>query len=264
MVRQRRNDALMLQSASEVVVCSPALAASRGLHRPVHLIPNGVDLVALRRPQPRPADLPSGPVALYQGSLSVGRLDIDLCVDIGRRIAGRASLVFVGPNSLSPASDARLRHAGAILLGARPSASMAGYMQHADALIVPHEVNAFTESLDPIKAREFVAIGRPTVSTPVAGFRDLDPPVRIASREHFVDELLDVLSTPMAPGPGPMPSPPATWQQRAVAFLAVLDAAADSSSDRRPGPTGAGARRHRLTPSAYLLLRSVAKSTQRD
>ena len=105
-------------------------------------------------------------MVLYQGTLNDGRLDIDLCVEIAERLAGQASVVFVGPSSLSPLSDDRLRRAGAILLGARPSAAMPGYMQHADALIVPHEVNPFTESLDPIKAREFVAVGRPTVSHP--------------------------------------------------------------------------------------------------
>lgn len=240
--RQTRNDTLMLELASEVVVCSPALAASRGRDRAVHLIPNGVDLVELRRPRPRPADLPAGPVVLYQGSLTDGRLDIDLCVEIGHRLAGRASLVLVGPNSLSPASDERLCRAGALLIGLRPSASIPAYMQHADALIVPHEVNPFTESLDPIKAREFVALGRPTVSTPVAGFRDLGPPVRIATAAHFVDELLDVLSDPLPPGPGPMPDAPATWAERAVAFLAVLDAAAarQEGSDQAPAASGSG------------------------
>jgi teichuronic acid biosynthesis glycosyltransferase TuaH len=223
--RQRCNDTLMLQSASEVVVCSPALAASRGRHRRVHLIPNGVDLAALRRPQPRPDDLPGGAVVLYQGSLNDGRLDIDLCVEIAERLAGMASTVFVGPSSLSPASEDRLRRSGAILLGPRPSAAMPGYMQHADALIVPHEVNPFTESLDPIKAREFVAVGRPTVATSVAGFRDLGPPVRIATPGEFVHELVDILAEPSPPGPGPLTTSPATWTDRAVAFLAVLDAA---------------------------------------
>jgi teichuronic acid biosynthesis glycosyltransferase TuaH len=224
--RERRNDNQMLASASEVVVCSPALAATRGRDRAVHLIPNGVDPDQLRRPHARPLDLPVGAVVLYQGTLNDGRLDIDLCVDIGRGIAGQAALVFVGPNSLSPASEDRIRRAGGIFLGSRPSTTIPAYMQHADVLIVPHEVNPFTESLDPIKAREAMTIGRPTVSTPVAGFRDLGPPVRIASQPQFVAELLDVLSKPIVPGPGPMTQPPVTWTQRAVAFLAVLDAAA--------------------------------------
>jgi teichuronic acid biosynthesis glycosyltransferase TuaH len=235
--RERRNDTRMLALASEVVVCSPALAATRGKDRPVHLIPNGVDVDQLRRPQARPPDLPTGAVVLYQGTLNDGRLDIDLCVDIGRGIAGRAALVFVGPNSLSPASEDRIRRAGGIFLGARPSRTIPAYMQHADALIVPHEVNPFTESLDPIKAREAMAIGRPTISTPVAGFRDLGPPVRIAPREQFVTELLAVLSEPLAPGPGPLRQPPVTWTQRAVAFLAVLDAAAEQDSSEPDAET---------------------------
>ena len=224
--RQIHNDALMLELASEVVVCSPALAASRGRGRAVHLIPNGVDLVELRRPQGRPADLPAGPVALYQGTLNDGRLDIGLCVEIAGRLSGRASLVLIGPNSLSPASDERLRQAGARLLGPRPSACLPAYMQHADALVVPHEVNPFTESLDPIKAREFVALGRPTVSTPVAGFRDLGPPVHVvtAERDRFVEEVSATLTLPALPGgPGPLLRTPMSWTSQARLFLDVLD-----------------------------------------
>jgi teichuronic acid biosynthesis glycosyltransferase TuaH len=238
MDRQRRDDAQMLQSAAEVVVCSPALAATRGLNRTVHLIPNGVDLDRIRRPQPRPRDLPAGAVVLYQGSVNDGRLDIDLCVEMTERIARTATFVLVGPNHLSPESEDRMRRAGAVFLGSRPSDTIPAYMQHADALVMPHEVNPFTESLDPIKAREFVAVGRPTVSTPVAGFRELGPPVRVASRELFVDALLAVLSEPMAPGPGPMPQAPATWTERAEAFLAVLDTAARAgdASQHAPAP----------------------------
>jgi teichuronic acid biosynthesis glycosyltransferase TuaH len=230
LVRQRHNDRRMLMGSAEVVVCSPDLATSRGRDRSVHLIPNGVDLDHLRRPQPRPADLVAGPVVLYQGTLNDGRLDIELCAEIATRLAGRATLVFVGPDSLSAASAERLTGAGARLIGARPYRQLPGYLQHADVLVVPHEINPFTESLDPIKAREFVAVGRPTVSTSVAGFRDLGSPVRIAAREEFVDVVLDILDHPMPPGPGPLGEPPTTWTERAPAFLAVLDAAASAGT----------------------------------
>ncbi len=43
----------------------------------------------------------------------------------------------------------------------------------------------FTESLDPIKAYECVAVGRPTVATPVAGFRDLGGSVVVAEPAVF-------------------------------------------------------------------------------
>ena len=62
---------------------------------------------------------------------------------------------------------------------------MIGYLQHADVLVVPHVVTSFTDSLDPIKLYEYQAVGRPVVSTPVAGFRDADDP-RIDDRGRRV------------------------------------------------------------------------------
>ncbi len=181
------NDALALRDVDEVVVCSPALAESRGRRRPVHVITNGVDVDHLRSPTERPADLPPGRIVLYQGTLSDGRLDIGLCVSLARTLSGRATLVFLGPNSLSKAAESEVLEAGAVILGSRPYAAMPAYLQHADVLVVPHQVIPFTESLDPIKAREFQAVGRPVVATPVAGFRDLGPPSEVAEPDAFVE-----------------------------------------------------------------------------
>jgi len=224
--RQRRNDARLLVDASEVVVCSPALAQTRGRDRVAHLIPNGVDLEALRAGTGRPDDLPTGRIVLYQGSLSAGRLDIELCLTLARALAGRATLVFVGPSSLPGDIDQALVDAGAVLLGRRPYTAMPAYLQHADVQVVPHQATPFIESLDPLKAREFLAVGRPAVATPVAGFRDLDPPIAVADRHSFVDAVLAVLDRPpMPPGPGPVTREPETWAVQAAKFLAVVDAA---------------------------------------
>ena len=54
--RLRRLDALARAHADEVVVCSPALARSRGTRRPVTLVPNGVDVEHFRR-RPRTPDM---------------------------------------------------------------------------------------------------------------------------------------------------------------------------------------------------------------
>jgi glycosyltransferase involved in cell wall biosynthesis len=229
--RQRSNDRHLLEHANEVVVCSPALAASRGERRTVHLIPNAVDPDHLRRPHPRPADFPAGRVVVYLGTLSEGRLDIDLCADIATKLAGRATFVLVGPNHMSLASTERLRGAGALILGARPYATLPGYLQHADVLLVPHAVNPFTESLDPIKAREFQAVARPTLATPVAGFRGLGAPIEVAPAERYVDALIAILDRDhLAPGAGPLTTPLATWHDRATEFLALIDGAVASST----------------------------------
>jgi glycosyltransferase involved in cell wall biosynthesis len=54
-------------------------------------------------------------------------------------------------------------------------------MRAFDVCIVPHRVTPFTESLNPIKLWEYLAAGKPIVSTDVAGFRDYPQFVRIAS-----------------------------------------------------------------------------------
>jgi hypothetical protein len=97
------------------------------------------------------------------------------------------SLVIVGPNLLSPDAAALLTRAGVRLLGPRARDAVVGYLQHADVLVVPHVVTPFTDSLDPIKLYEYRAVGRPVVSTPVAGFRDADDHrITIAAGDEFV------------------------------------------------------------------------------
>ena len=83
------------------------------------------------------------------------------------------SVVLVGPVALATASSERMsRHPNIHTLGPRPYADVPAYLQHADVVIVPHVITPFTESLDPIKAYECRAVGRPTIATQVAGFRD--------------------------------------------------------------------------------------------
>ncbi|NUO34661.1 MAG: glycosyltransferase [Dermatophilaceae bacterium] len=179
--RTRAHESVLLRRCDEVVVCSPALAVTKGAARPVTIVPNGVDTAAYARMHERPADLPAGPVALYVGTLHDDRLDVDLCADTARAIAGAGHLVLVGPDALPAGRRSRLEEAGAVLLGSRHSDDVPAYLQHAGLLVVPHVVTPFTDSLDPIKLYEYQAAGRRVVATPVAGFRDLD------------DELVDVV-----------------------------------------------------------------------
>jgi len=218
------NEDLLLERAGAVVVCSPDLARTRGATRPVELIPNGVDLELFRTPRPRPASLPPSPVALYVGTLATERLDLDLVTELA---AARPDLavVLLGPNSLPAEATERLaRVANIHLLGPRPYDQVPAYMQHADVVIIPHEVNPFTESLDPIKAYECLAVGRPTVATPVAGFRDLGAPVVVADRGAFVAAVTDVLGSARPPfGPVVFEDVPvASWHERAQSMVSLM------------------------------------------
>lgn len=234
--RERRrlhaDEETLFEECAAVVVCSPELARTKGKHGEVTLIPNGVDVTLFRSPAPRPSDLPPAPVVLYPGTLHEDRLDIDLCVSLARSLP-EVRLVFLGPNSLSASSTLRLRRlANVVFLGARPYEEVPGYLQHCDVLVVPHRVTPFTESLDPIKAYECLAVGRPTVATPVAGFRDLGPPVVVVPADQFVDAVGRSLANAARGGGSPSAiralAPPhlsptvVSWRDRAESFARTL------------------------------------------
>lgn len=251
LARRRRLDGLLLEAADEVVVCSPALAASRGATRPVTLIPNGVDVGHFRTPRPRPADLPPAPVAVYVGTLQEERLDVELVVELAREVPGLA-VALVGPDALSPASRDRLDAAGVARLGSRPYRDVPAYLQHADVIVVPHRVTPFTESLDPIKAYECQAVDRPTVATEVAGFRRLGWPVAAVPRRAFVEHVAQTLRESRSAS-SPRPEAQLSWDDRGRDFAEAL-ARADVAGQRR-------ATSHSVLPSVGGRRRSNAAST---
>jgi teichuronic acid biosynthesis glycosyltransferase TuaH len=224
----------LLDRCAEVTVCSTGLVARKGADRDVTLVTNGVDLDRYRAPYARPADLPEGLVALYVGTVHPDRFDVSLVLATARVLAGRARVVLVGPVvDLSPAEHADLAHEGVVLLGPRPWTTVPAYLRHADVLLVPHVVDAFTDSLDPIKLYEYRAVGRPVVATPVAGFRDAQR-VRVAGAESFPAAVLAALANASAPHAGRLGGEPPdvpTWRGQAVL---MREAVARTRQSRRP------------------------------
>ncbi len=229
LARLRRLDKLALKKADEVVVCSTALAESRGANRAVSLVRNAVDAEHFRRPRPRPADMPTAPVAVYAGTIHDARVDVELVLELARALPS-LTLAFVGPNSLCSDSQKVLAAVeNVVLLGPRPYRDVPAYLQHADVVIVPHLVSPFMESLDPIKAYECLAIATPTVATPVAGFREFAHEFYMVEREAFPRRVAEVLSAPSSRGPK---SAPPSWEQRSVDFEAALVRSLEGSAIR--------------------------------
>jgi len=228
--RLRKLDAIALNHADEVVVCSPTLAASREASRPVTLVPNGVDSEHFQRPQSRPLDLVPAPTVLYLGTLHEARLDIDLVIELATSLPDVA-VILVGPDALAPVTQRRLRRLPNIhSLGSRPYSDVPAYLQHADVVIVPHLVTPFTDSLDPIKAYECLAVSTPTVATPVAGFRELADRLTVVVPDLFVEAVRSALRTSPRPA---NPSEPVTWKARASEFEHVLGRVASKTTPSR-------------------------------
>ncbi len=213
-------EAYLLEHCDHVVVCSPRLLETKRGKRTT-LVPNAVDIDAYREDLPRPADLPSSRTVTYVGTLHRDRLDVGLCVELARSLDGVATLTFVGPVALEDAAQRLLTEAGARLLGSREHAEVPAYLKHADVLVVPHVVDAFTDSLDPIKVYEYLAAARPVVSTPVAGFRDAAGGlVSVVESDHFSDAVATALNaSPAEPAQAELPS----WDDRAAVMSRILE-----------------------------------------
>jgi len=227
LARAADDERALLERAGAVTVCSPHLAAGKGAGRAVTLVTNGVDVARYRTPAPRPGDLPEGPVALYVGTLHSDRLDVDLTARSARAVAPQGRLVLLGPDALEPPDRERLREAGVVLLGPRPYGQVPAYLQHADVLVVPHVVSDFTESLDPLKLYEYLAVGRPVVSTPVAGFRDAAADRVTLASDDFPAAVAAALVTPAPTLDPPVGLP--TWDTQAVLLAGALHAIATGS-----------------------------------
>ena len=227
-----RDEDFLMGACAEVVVCSPGLVATKSQLRPVTLVRNAVDVEEYRVRRPRPRDLPEGPVALYLGTIHTDRIDVGLCVDTATALRGRGSLVLVGPAPLEAADAARLEAAGVLLLGPKDRREVPAYLQHADVLVVPHVVTSFTDSLDPIKLYEYQAVGRPVVSTPVAGFRDSgDPRVSVASGPEFIEQVSRALPSESRFPEGADGYVP-TWADRVDQMRAVIERVRGSRASR--------------------------------
>ena len=187
-------DAKLCRCANAVIVCSQELLdRKKNLSNNIYLVPNGVDAEHYRcildgiGPLPEKTVQWPKPVLGYTGTLHPERLDIDLIESIARRLSC-GSLVFIGPNMLPKKDEIKLRNLkNLFILNATSYFQLPEYMRAFDCCIVPHKISPYTESLNPLKSWEYLAAGKPIVSTKVAGFRDYPEHVYLASNvEDFL------------------------------------------------------------------------------
>jgi UDP-galactopyranose mutase len=144
--------------------------AKRGSHPEVHPFPSAVDVghfQTARRATGDPADQAKlrRPRIGYYGVIDE-RLDLPLIEAIARRRPDW-SIVLVGPVvKIDPADIPDLPNVHA--LGPKPYAELPAYLGGWDVAIMPFARNEATEYISPTKTPEYLAGGRPVVSTSIA------------------------------------------------------------------------------------------------
>jgi glycosyltransferase involved in cell wall biosynthesis len=194
-------EATLLQGADLVFTGGQSLyRAKRHLHHNVHCFPSAVDydhFATARQPQGDPADqagIPR-PRAGYFGVIDE-RMDLELVAQLAD-LEPHLQLVMVGPIAKIAPSDLPCRP-NIHWLGIKQYAELPSYIAGWDVALLPFAHNDATRFISPTKVPEYLAAGKPVVSTAI---RDVVHPygiqglVRIAGRaEGFVVAVRDALS----------------------------------------------------------------------
>jgi glycosyltransferase involved in cell wall biosynthesis len=132
-----------------------------------HIVTTGVSLekfeAARRGEGAVPADL-SGlrrPLIGHIGGLRKC-VDQELLEAVGKRLPG-ATFVLVGPEQVPV--DALRRLPNFKLLGSKPHETIPAYIREFDVCLIPYVVDEFTDHISPAKLNEYLALGKPVVST---------------------------------------------------------------------------------------------------
>lgn len=192
-------DAELCKRADAVIVCSQRLYnLKKDLTQKLHLIPNGVDAGHYRKvldgTEPLPAETLTWakPVIGYTGTIHAERVDVKLVELVARRFP-HATVALIGPNLLETNERERLTRCGNVrITGPVPYTDVPTYMRAFDVCMTPHLRTPFTESLNPIKLWEYLAGGKPIVSTDVAGFRDYPDLVYLATDAESFCAAMDI------------------------------------------------------------------------
>ena len=190
-----------LKSAADLVVyCNPSLMDEerREVRRQV-LITHGADLDMFTRAgdaavsEPDDVSTLKHPRVGFIGGIDAHTFAPELFLETARRLPD-AEFVLVGGCSLP---DGWCRLPNVTMVGRKPYDDVARYMAAMDVLIMPWNDSSWIQACNPIKLKEYLAVGRPVVTTDfpaLAPYRDL---VRIAATpEKFAAAITAALAQP--------------------------------------------------------------------
>ena len=144
--------------------------AKRDLHDNIHAFPSSVDSHHFRAARNSVAD-PSDQAKISHPRLGFyGVIDERLDLDLIRAAAAARpdySFVFLGPIAKISPSDLP-RAANIHYLGHKSYADLPSYLAGWDAALMPFALNEATRFISPTKTPEYLAAGRPVVSTKIA------------------------------------------------------------------------------------------------
>lgn len=127
----------------------------------------------------------------FYGGIDAHTFDVALLHDVARLLPGM-SFVLIGHTSADVASLSALSNIH--FLGQKPYEQIPSYGRAFDVAMMPWRQNTWIEGCNPIKLKEYLALGKPVVSTPYPEGRSFRDSVYFAdSAEQFADAIRQAL-----------------------------------------------------------------------
>jgi glycosyltransferase involved in cell wall biosynthesis len=235
---RREDHEALLQRAEVVVVTSTRLWEGVRTERPdAVLAPNGVDYAWIQAAKPAPDQAPPAdlepilargkPVVGYSGALA-NWFDYDLLRQVATE---RPELEFV---LIGVSYDGSLEASGVLeldnvhWLGLKPYQELFPYVWHFDVGTIPFKVNEITLSTSPIKLFEYMAAGKPVVTTDLPECRATQGVCIATGAADFssqLDRALQARSDPDYLAQIDRVARENTWEERVERILAAARAA---------------------------------------
>jgi glycosyltransferase involved in cell wall biosynthesis len=190
-----------------------------------HFLDHGVDVEHFRRTPFLPADLAAipGPRIGFFGSLDDYLVDFDLIERVAVEFP-QASMVLIGDATCS--MERYEKYQNVHWLDFRPYAQIPGYGSGFDVALMPWLDNDWIKHANPIKLKEYLALGLPVVSTDFPEITRYDDVIRVA-KDHT--EFIDLIRRTLADGGLKTPEErraavlTASWDSRALELMSLAE-----------------------------------------
>lgn len=240
-VRIKGFDTELKDKADLVLFCSRELFdAEREQCRDAAFIDHGVDYDRFEqagRGTPNPDADPDDvrgiphPRIGFVGGIDAHTFDPPLFVEVARSMP-EAQFVLVGGCSL-PDGWCDLPHVHH--LGRKPYDEVASFMAACDVLIMPWNQSDWIRACNPVKMKEYLAVGRPVVSTWFPEVEHYTDHIAVATgAEAFAAALRHALADPGDPEPGRARVAQHTWTAKASQVWDRLVGRSDSPEHQSP------------------------------
>ena len=194
----RRYDETLRAESDLVVYVSKALHDEElGASKNAFLSDHGVDyerFASAHENASTPSDLENvqRPVVGFFGAIDDHTFDADFALAVARQLP-ELTFVFVGHATSDVEELAALPNVR--LLGQRPYEQIPEYGKCFDVTIMPWLRNRWIAACNPVKLKEYLALGKPVVSTPFAQLELYGDLVRVADTpETFAEEIRAALA----------------------------------------------------------------------